>query len=91
MNTSTILFLVLFAIVLLLTGSVMINLYDNIKTSVFTSENVSDMASFHWWIGIISIMTGVVCMIFSIYLINSSTNTTIPTSTSRSLTPFIRF
>lgn len=90
MSPVTIFFLVLFAIVLLGTGSILINLYDNVKTSVFTSDNITDMASFHWWIGILSIMTGVVCMIFSIVSFKSSQIVSNIATAQTMLTPYIK-
>jgi heme/copper-type cytochrome/quinol oxidase subunit 2 len=58
-KTTKIMFLSIFAIVLLLTGSLLINLYMMVGDGSRQRED----AIFHWWVGLLSIFTGIVCVV----------------------------
>jgi hypothetical protein len=67
-KTTQIVFLVLFAIVLLLTGSLIINMYN------VCADADKSKWTFHWWVGLGSILVGVVCVGYMI-VIARQTNT----------------
>ena len=89
MNITKLIFMFTFALVLLLTGSILINFYINVKSSVFTADNIDSNATFHWWIGVLSIITGIICFVFSVYYSRSFTVDGLSALALRNVTPVI--
>jgi uncharacterized membrane protein (DUF106 family) len=57
----------LFSIVMILTGSLLINMYRGVSSGKLTSDTIEDDATFHWYVGLISVLVGVFCIMFSVY------------------------
>ena len=67
-KTAKIIVLSLFTVVLILTGSLIVNLYNNVDGGTVHEENVKDSCQFHFWVGVTSIVTGVGCLLFTVLI-----------------------
>lgn len=62
-NYKMIVVFVLLAIVMLLAGSIVINLYNR------STDDVKTDVGFHWWIGLLSILGGLIAIGISVLLV----------------------
>ena len=65
-KTAQIILLVTFAIVLLLTGSLILNMYN------VSGDSDKSKWGFHWWVGLGSILVGVVCIGYMILVVRQT-------------------
>jgi hypothetical protein len=68
-STPVIIFMALFTVVLFLSGSCLVNLYNCVSDGKTTPSNVKETSSFHNIIGITTLCVGGICLLFTAYCV----------------------